>query len=144
MNIIEQVNEYKAKVEALAGKAAQAETAIADLEAVKAEKQSITEALVSKEAELTEVQTKVAELENEVTALKADIQKREDEKKAADEKALEIVANLGLKEIPVVTITETNKPSADQIRKHYGSLEGKEKAEYYEQNKKALLTGIVD
>lgn len=144
MDIIAQLTEYKTKIETLAGKAAQAENAIAEVESLKAEKESFAGALVAKETALQEATDKVTALEAEVIALKADIDAREANKKASDERALEIVASLGLKEIPVITITETDKPTAESIRNKYLSLTGKEKAVFFKENQKALISGIVD
>jgi predicted nuclease with TOPRIM domain len=144
MDILSQVEEYRSKIESLAGIAAQAETALAELETIKGEKEALTLAVDKVSSENAELKEKILQLEGENEGLKADISKREEDKKASDEKALEIVASLGLKEIPVITITESNKPTAESIRAKYASLEGKEKAIFFKENQKALISGIVD
>lgn len=144
MDIVSQLSEYKASIEALSGKAAQADIALAEVETLKAEKESLSAALVAKETAYSEEAGKVASLEAEIVALKADVDQREADKKACDEKALEIVASLGLKEIPVITITESDKPSAESIRAKYASLSGREQAVFYAENKKALISGVVE
>ncbi len=145
MNIIETINEYKSKIEALAGKAAQAETALASLDSITSEKEALTVALVAKETALQEANEKTVTLENEVNALKADIEKRENDKKASDEKALEIVASLGLQNIPVITITESSKPTAESIQAKYLAISDSiEKGKFFAENKNAILNGIIE
>lgn len=145
MDIIQQLSEYKAKIESLAALAGQAETAMADLNALTIEKESIAAALVLKESELQAANEKATALESEVATLKSEIETRENEKKASDEKALEIVASLGLKEIPVITITSTDKPTAESIRDKYLAIsDPTEKGKFFNENRNAILNGIVD
>lgn len=145
MNIIDTLAEYKGKIEALAGKAAQAETALADLETLKTDKDAMAEVLVAKESELNEQTEKANLLAAEVETLKAEIAKREEDKKASDEKALEIVAALGLKEIPVITVTESTKPTAEQIREKYLAISDPvEKGKFFNEHRNVILNGMDD
>jgi len=145
MNITEQLNEYKLKIEALAGKAAQAEDLLAKVAEFEAGKLALEASLTEKDAALIAMNEKATALEAEVATLKAEIAKREEDKKASDEKAMEIVASLGLKEIPVITITETEKPSADAIRQKYMAIsDPMEKGKFFNENRNAILNGVID
>lgn len=144
MNLTEQIKEYKEKVEALATKAALADQLQEQLNTLTEEKSAADIALTEKIASFNEELKKAAELSDEVANLKAEIERMNAEKKAADEKALEIVAGLGLNQIPVVTITNTEKPSAEQIRAKYLAIsDSVEKAKFYAENRSAILNGVT-
>lgn len=145
MDILTQLAEYKTKIEALAGKAAQAETLLAEMESLKAEHETIKADFEAGKVAATLLNEKVTALESENETLKAEISKREEDKKASDEKALEIVASLGLKEIPVITITESNKPTAESIRAKYMAIsDPTEKGKFFNENRNAILNGIIE
>jgi predicted nuclease with TOPRIM domain len=145
MNIVEQLNEYKARIESLASLAGLSEELKTKVSELETEKQGLEASLSEKEALASALTEKVSQLETELTALKADIEKREAEKKASDAKALEIVASLGLKEIPVIKITETDKPTAESIRAKYMAItDPTEKGKFFSENRKAILDGVVE
>jgi predicted ribonuclease YlaK len=145
MDIIQELKEYKSKVEALAAKAAEADSALEQVESLQTEKTALTDAIVLKETALNDAAVKIAELEASVADLNAEIIKRDEEKKASDEKALEIVANLGLKDIPVITVTSTAKPTAEQIRSQYLAItDPLEKGRFFAENRNTILNGVVE
>ena len=145
MDIISQLAEYKSKIEALSTLAAQAETFETELTSLKADKETFASALEAKETALKEESDKAIALAAEVETLKASIADMEANKKASDERALEICANLGLKEIPVITITSTDKPTAQNIREKYMAIsDPTEKGVFFNENRKAILNGIVE
>lgn len=145
MDILTTLNEYKSKIESLAGKAAQFEDLNTQFAALASEKETLANTLTEKEGVILSLGEKVTALESEVVSLKADIDNREASKKASDERAMEIVASLGLKEIPILTITETDKPSADAIRQKYMAISDPvEKGKYFNENRNAILNGVLD
>jgi len=145
MDILAQLTEYKTKFEALAGKAAQAERFEEEATKILEEKNILAASLVEKDAALLAINEKATALEAEVATLKAEIEKRDADKKASDEKALEIVASLGLKEIPVITVTSTDKPTAESIREKYLAIsDPMEKGKFFNENRKAILNGVVE
>ena len=145
MDIVSQIAEYKIKLEALASKAALGEELTVKVEALETEKNTLTASVEEKDAALIALSEKATALETEVAALKADIESREASKLASDEKALEIVASLGLQNIPVITVTESSKPTATNIREKYLAIsDPTEKGVFFNENRNAILNGIIE
>jgi len=143
-DLISEINEYKNKVEALAGKAALAEQLQENLLAFESVKAELTEQLTIKETAINQLAAEKANVETELNTVKAELETLKAEQKASHEKAQEMIAQMGLKEIPVMVVNETSKPSADSIRKQYASLSGKAAAEFYAANKRAILFGDAE
>lgn len=144
MNLISQLTEYKEKVEALAAKAA-----LSDSLAIKASKEEeknneLSKQIQEKEDELEALKKRLEELEEEKEEIKKSLVSAEEEKQEANAKALEIVASLGLKNIPVITVTETEKPTAESIRAKYLAIsDSAEKGKYFAENREAILNGHI-
>lgn len=144
MNITAQIEEYKAKIEALASKAALADSLQEKLSALEVEKESFNASIVEKDSLIESLNTEKDADKQAIAELTAKIEGMEAEKKASDEKALEIVASLGLTNIPVITVIETDKPSADQIRQKYLAISDSiERAKFYAENKEVILNGTL-
>ena len=142
-NILDQVAEYKARIDALATKAASADSATAELATIKAELEAQTLAANEATAALATMAAGADVLKSEIEALKADISGREDAAQASDEKAREIIAGMGLKEVPVVTVAESTENTFQQICDKYASLAGREKATYYAEHRKSFAAGAL-
>jgi len=141
-NLREIAEEYKGQVEALAKQAAEVPSLREKIAAFEAEKLNLTNdletlkaSLVSSETEKETFKAQLAEAQTKITAMQA-------EAASTDEKALELIAGLGIIKAPEVE-PEQEGDSAEAIRSKYLAISDPvEKGKFYEQNKEIIMNGF--
>lgn len=144
MDILAQLTEYKEKFESLQAQATQGNEALAIVAGLQEEKEKLSAELVEKDGILAAIGTKQAEVLAENESLKATIQAMQAEKMDSEAKAMEIVASIGMKEMPVIASPEAqeSKPmSRNEALEAFSKItDTKAKGEFYKANQ-ALLIG---
>lgn len=141
-NLREMVDDYRKQVEALALQAAELPSLKEKLSALEIERTQLSNDLTSVKASLKATEDDRETIKAALEEANGKVAILEAEKKTSEDKALELLAGLGIATAPSIE-AESEQMSAEAIRKKYLAItDPVEKGKFYAEHKDTILNGF--